>query len=145
MAVNNTGKPGMIEWIPEKEGGKIVSLDAQNMTVKTVGGNIKADVINIVPPCARVWLRRKKSIADKLVRKGDKSRLITPCASCHGLFAQGGKEVSPALAGLSKKAFIRAMQLYKNGQRHNDVNQVMSQFAKKLTDEEIEQLADYYQ
>ncbi len=54
MAVNNTGKPGMIEWIPEKEGGKIVSLDAQNMTVKTVGGNIKADVINIVPPCARV-------------------------------------------------------------------------------------------
>ena len=87
----------------------------------------------------------KNPVAEKLVRKGDKSRLITPCASCHGLYAQGGKEASPALVGLSKKAFIRTMQLYKNGKRHNDVNQVMSQFAKKLTDEEIEQLADYYQ
>lgn len=32
----------------------------------------------------------------------------------------------------------------KNGERHNDVNKAMAQFAAKLTDEEIRQLAAYY-
>lgn len=82
--------------------------------------------------------------AEQLVRKGDRKRMITPCASCHGLHGQGGIFAASALAGQNKPAFIRAMQLYKNGKRNNDVNQVMSQFAKKLTDNEIEQLAEYY-
>lgn len=82
--------------------------------------------------------------AERLVRKGDPTRLLTPCASCHGVKGQGGKEAAPALAGQSEKAFIRTMTLYKNGGRHNDVNKAMAQFASKLTDEEIRQLAAYY-
>jgi len=82
--------------------------------------------------------------AERLVRKGDPTRLLTPCASCHGVKGQGGKEAAPALAGQSEKAFIRTMMLYKNGERDNDVNKAMSQFASKLTDEEIRQLAAYY-
>lgn len=83
--------------------------------------------------------------AEKLVRRGDPTRLITPCASCHGVKGQGGKEAAPALAGQSEKVFIRTMTLYKNGARHNDVNKAMAQFAGRLTDAEIRQLAAYYQ
>ncbi|WP_028488839.1 c-type cytochrome [Thiothrix lacustris] len=82
--------------------------------------------------------------AEKLVRRGDPARLITPCASCHGVRGQGGKAAAPALAGQSEKAFIRTMTLYKSGERNNDVNKAMAQFAAKLTAEEIQQLAAYY-
>lgn len=82
--------------------------------------------------------------AESLVRKGDPERLITPCASCHGVRGQGGKKASAALTGQKPKAFIRTMQLYKSGQRGNDVNQVMSQIARKLSAEEIRLLAEYY-
>lgn len=42
--------PSILSWITKSDGGTPVSLDAANMTVKTEGGDIKADVINIVPP-----------------------------------------------------------------------------------------------
>jgi len=48
--VKTHSSPGILEWIPAKDGGKIISLDAKQGTVKTEGGTIKADVINIIPP-----------------------------------------------------------------------------------------------
>lgn len=82
--------------------------------------------------------------AESLVRKGDPKRLITPCASCHGVQGQGGKNATPALAGQNPQAFVRTMQLYKSGARNNDVHQGMAQFAQRLTDTEIDWLAQYY-
>ncbi|MDD3608651.1 MAG: c-type cytochrome [Halothiobacillaceae bacterium] len=81
---------------------------------------------------------------DALVRQGDPTRLITPCAACHGLHGQGGFNETPALAGQNPQAFIRTMQAYKDGSRHNDTNKGMAQFAERLTNEEIEHLAAYY-
>lgn len=39
----------LLEWVPEEKGGKVIGLDAKNMTVKTKSGDIKADLINIIP------------------------------------------------------------------------------------------------
>ena len=80
---------------------------------------------------------------DRLVRKGDASRMITPCASCHGAHGEG-KDITPALAGQTPHYFIRTMQAYKAGHRNNDINEGMSQFTHDLTDAEIEALAHYY-
>ncbi|BBP46457.1 cytochrome c [Thiosulfatimonas sediminis] len=80
----------------------------------------------------------------RLVAKGDTSRMIVPCASCHGAHGEGGMNETPALTGLSPRMFIRQMQKYKDGERHNDVNAGMAQFTKELTDDEIKALADYY-
>lgn len=80
---------------------------------------------------------------DKLVRKGDASRMLTPCASCHGVHGEGNGTV-PALAGQVPEYFIRTMQAYKDGQRDNDVHKTMSQFTHDLNDEEIRALAHYY-
>lgn len=80
----------------------------------------------------------------QLVRKGDPSRLLTPCASCHGTQGQGGKNETPALAGQNPLFFVRTMLDYQSGKRQNDANQSMSTFAKKLSRVEIEALASYY-
>lgn len=80
----------------------------------------------------------------KLVRKGDVSRMITPCASCHGAQGEGGMNETPALTGMSPRMFVRHMKAYRSGDRNNDVNSSMAQFAENLTDEEIQSLADYY-
>lgn len=82
--------------------------------------------------------------ADRLARRGDPARLLTPCASCHGAAGQGGINETPALAGQSVGSFVRTMQDYRDGKRVTDANQGMRQFAQRLTMEEIRELAAYY-
>lgn len=82
--------------------------------------------------------------AAQLVRKGDPSRLLTPCASCHGVKGQGGKLEASALAGQNPLYFTRTLLDYQSGVRSNDAAKGMSTFAKKLTRGEIEALATYY-
>jgi len=82
--------------------------------------------------------------AEALVRQGDPARLITPCASCHGLQGQGGVNETPALAGMAPEYFERTLKGYRDGRRANDVESGMRAFAHRLTDAEISALARYY-
>lgn len=82
--------------------------------------------------------------APSLVTVGDPKRLITPCSACHGANGQGGINETTALRGMPKEYFIRSMELFRDGHRHNDTARGMSQFAQPLTDAEIETLANYY-
>jgi len=82
--------------------------------------------------------------ADRLARRGDPARLLTPCASCHGAAGQGGINETPALAGQSVGSFVRTMQDYRAGKRNTDANQGMRQFAERLTMQEVRELAAYY-
>lgn len=82
--------------------------------------------------------------AERLVRQGDPSRLITPCASCHGVAGQGGKLEAAAIAGQNPLYFTRTLLDYQSGQRANDAAKGMRAFAKRLTRDEIEALARYY-
>jgi cytochrome c553 len=80
----------------------------------------------------------------KLVRKGDPVRLLTACASCHGVVGQGGSREASALAGQNPLYFVRTLLDYQSGVRHNDSAKGMRFFASKLTRSEIESLATYY-
>lgn len=82
--------------------------------------------------------------ADRLARRGDPARLITPCASCHGAAGQGGVNETPALAGQSVGSFVRTLHDYRDGRRVTDANRGMRQFAERLTPAEIDALAAYY-
>ncbi|MEN8261016.1 MAG: FAD-dependent oxidoreductase [Pseudomonadota bacterium] len=43
--------PGMIEWIPESQGGAVARVDTATMTVHPIFGKAqKADVVNLIPP-----------------------------------------------------------------------------------------------
>jgi len=82
--------------------------------------------------------------AARLARHGDRQRLLTACASCHGARGQGGVRATPALAGQNPAYFVRTMLDYHGGRRANDPERGMRAFAGKLTREEIEALAAYY-
>jgi cytochrome c553 len=101
-----------------------------------------------VAPQAQAALAAPLSAAElqrveRLVRKGDPSRLITACASCHGLHGEG-KGTTPAIAGQTTDYFIRTMRLYHGGTRHNDVYKSMSQFSQRLGDADTVLIARYY-
>lgn len=81
----------------------------------------------------------------QLVRMGDMSRGIMSCAACHGAEGQGNGDLFPALGGQEADYAVRTLKAYRSGERNNDVNAMMQNVAKNLTDEEIEGLAAYYE
>lgn len=80
-----------------------------------------------------------------LVRHGDLQRLITPCASCHGVTGGAGiRPETPALTGMEADYIARTLREYGAGHRANDTAKGMRFFAERLTEAEIEELAAYY-
>ncbi len=88
---------------------------------------------------------RNLARAEKMVEQGDGKRILPPCFVCHGGKGQGEKQDIPALAGQQADYFARTLLDYKNGQRHNDIYSRMRLIAQQLTEEEIKELAQYYQ
>lgn len=80
----------------------------------------------------------------KLVTEGDKSRLLLPCNVCHGKEGGGYGYESPALTGQRKTHFLDTMTEFRDGDRENDQYGRMRFIAKQLTEDEIEELANYY-
>lgn len=91
-----------------------------------------------------VLTKEQHKNADIIVRQGDAKRLITPCASCHGVKGEGGINETPALAGQEAYHFQRTMQAYKQGTRTSDNYGMMRMIAANLSDAEIQELAAYY-
>lgn len=69
------------------------------------------------------------------------AKAVSKCARCHGKQGQG-RNKTPALAGMQAEAFIELMNNYKAG---NSESKTMIRFASKLSDEEIKELARYYE
>jgi len=86
----------------------------------------------------------KAKDASKMIVRGDGSRFIAPCQSCHGSKGEGAITDTPALAGMPPEYFIKTMQEYRDGIRTNDVFSRMRLIAKELSDAEIEAMAHYY-
>lgn len=80
----------------------------------------------------------------KLVTEGDKERLLLPCNVCHGKDGEGFGFESPALMGQKREHFVELMTSFQESDRENDHYGRMRFIASQLTEEEIEQLADYY-
>ena len=88
---------------------------------------------------------QKNARAEKMVEQGDGKRILPPCFVCHGSKGQGEKMDIPALAGQQADYFTRTLLDYKSGQRHNDIYSRMRLIAQQLSDDEIKELAQYYQ
>lgn len=68
----------------------------------------------------------------------DKSAL---CAQCHGKNGISIVPIYPNLAGQKEQYLVLALQAYRSGER---VNMAMTPHARKLTDEDIADLAAFY-
>lgn len=83
--------------------------------------------------------------AAKMVADGDGKRILPPCFVCHGAKGLGEKMDIPALAGQQTEYFVKTLLEYKNGTRHNDIYSRMRLIAQQLSEEEIKELAVFYQ
>ena len=85
-----------------------------------------------------------KPLPHDLVFRGDPTRLLKACASCHGRDGRGGQFDHPALSGQYPEYFIYTLTEFQEDDRTNDIYSRMRHIAQALTEEEIEALASYY-
>jgi cytochrome c553 len=88
-----------------------------------------AACVFIASPCGAADVAAGKALA------GDS------CADCHGDDGKGDADF-PRIAGMSEGDFAKAMQEYANGTRSESPK--MTKVAKKLSAEQIADLAAYY-
>jgi len=63
------------------------------------------------------------------------------CVSCHGANGEGGSAPKTKIAGIKPAEFSKAIHAYQTGERKN---MMMEMFAKKLSDQDIADLAAYF-
>ncbi|WP_163933979.1 cytochrome c [Paraferrimonas sp. SM1919] len=84
------------------------------------------------------------AVAADLWNGGDAERGIAACAACHGPTATGMAAAGfPSLKGQHATYIEGQLKKFRDGSRNNDQNGMMQDTAKKLTDNEISELAKY--
>lgn len=115
-----------------------------------VAGMSKADIAVLAAyyaslPCA-VGTAKPENIAlgQKLYRGGDIQRGIPACAACHGPDGWGNPPAAfPGLSGQNSSYVADQLKAFRSGTRRNDWNQIMRDIAAKMTDQDIDAVANY--
>ncbi|MCL1142736.1 c-type cytochrome [Shewanella gaetbuli] len=81
---------------------------------------------------------------EALYKGGDMARGITSCIACHGPDAKGMEAAGfPSLAGQHANYIKIQLNKFRDTNRHNDLNGMMQDVSKKLSDADIEALSKY--
>lgn len=84
-------------------------------------------------------------IGQTIYRGGVISRGVPACASCHGANGAGIPAQFPRLGGQHAQYTADQLKAFRTGNRANDPNRMMRAIATKLTDREIDAVAQYVQ
>ncbi|WP_158965335.1 cytochrome c [Paraglaciecola sp. L3A3] len=80
----------------------------------------------------------------KLYNGGDLERGITACIACHGPRGNGTSLSGfPDISGQHTDYIKSQLKAFRSGDRNNSLNGMMEDIAKKMTDNDIEVLANY--
>lgn len=83
---------------------------------------------------------------EALYRGGDADRGITACAACHSPNGKGMNLAGfPVIGGQHASYTKIQLEMFRSGQRNNDLNGMMRGIATKLTDDDISILSQYLQ
>ena len=85
------------------------------------------------------------SLGEKIYRAGIQANSLPACASCHGPAGDGLPVKYPRLGGQHTEYVLNQLRQFRLGARANDEAKVMRTIAAKLTDQEMEAVADYIQ
>lgn len=91
----------------------------------------------------------KSALADKgkeIYLGGNPETGLYACVNCHGENGKGKSatnNVFPVIGGQTKDYIMKQLRDLRSGERHNDPAGMMGNIAKKLSDEEIEAVAEY--
>jgi cytochrome c553 len=82
----------------------------------------------------------------KLFENDDLSRMMVRCSNCHGATGKGlepGNPVYPVIGGQHKEYLLAQLIDFRKGARNNSPGGVMNITVHRLSDAELEALADY--
>jgi len=83
---------------------------------------------------------------EKLYRGGDAARGIPACMACHGPAGRGNEAAKmPALRGQQSVYVSKQLHDYASGQRGTGPNEVMQTISKRLSEDDMRNLAAYVQ
>src|SRR6185437_5866068 len=83
---------------------------------------------------------------EKLYRGGDAARAIPACMACHGPTGRGNEPAKfPALRGQQSVYLAKQLNDYASGARTTGPNGIMETIAKRLSPDDIRNLASYLQ
>jgi cytochrome c553 len=88
----------------------------------------------------------KKYLArgEQIYRGGDFEQQISACIACHGPRGNGNGEAGfPILAGQHSAYLVLQLQAYKEGKRTNDLNHIMQDISKRMSQDDMEAVAHY--
>ncbi|MGL6260556.1 c-type cytochrome [Vibrio sp. WXL103] len=79
-----------------------------------------------------------------LYTAGDMERGVTACIACHGPRGNGTSLSGfPKISGQYPEYIKAQLEMFRDGNRANDMNAMMRDIARKLTDEDIDILSKY--
>jgi cytochrome c553 len=85
-------------------------------------------------------------LGKKLFFHGDISRTMVACVNCHGVNGKGltpKTAMFPVIGGQQKDYIRRQLVNFRKGDRTNSPNGIMNRITQKMTDDELEALADF--
>ncbi|MFB9868590.1 c-type cytochrome [Vreelandella sulfidaeris] len=81
---------------------------------------------------------------EALYRAGDMAKGIPACSACHTPTGAGiGSAVYPALSGQNVAYTVSTLQAFATGDRNNSPNNIMGDIAAKMSDSDMEAVANY--
>ncbi|ABI73770.1 c-type cytochrome [Shewanella frigidimarina] len=157
----------MIDMYPKLAGQHPAYLEKQltefRLAAKTGGAEGRMDPIMIgmsmglsdedIADISAFFASQVKVVADvadvpaageKLYKGGDAARGITACVACHGPEGEGAEAAGfPAVGGQHANYIKIQLTKFRDASRHNDLNGMMQDVAKKLSDADIDALSKY--
>jgi len=84
------------------------------------------------------------ALGERIYRGGNLASGVPACASCHGVTGQGNLPANfPRLSGQFAEYTSDQLKKFRSGTRSDDVNGIMRDIAKRMTDEEIQAVSSY--
>lgn len=117
--------------------GMVASLSPEDLR------NLSAYYAGQAPKTGAAKSKDLVALGQRIYRGGIASEGIAACASCHGPNGAGMPAQYPRLSGQHAEYIEAQLKVFRSGARANDPNASMRGVAGRLSDREIEAVADY--
>ncbi len=86
----------------------------------------------------------KVAAGEKIYRGGIMASGVAACSGCHGPSGAGNEPAKfPKISGQHSKYIIKQLKAFRSGTRNNDTGKMMRNVVAKMSDSEIEAVAEY--
>lgn len=123
----------------------------QNATMTAMVGNLsEQDILDIAAFYASQEVTLEGAdpelieLGQSLYRAGNKELGVAACSACHAPNGGGNAPAGfPSLSGQHAEYTLQQLELFRSGERTNDMSGMMRTTVERLTDQELEALASY--